>query len=351
MAQYRSQLGLDPDPTLQRPESAALVEFAHTPHFGHLGFLRMMLVAAARAAATTSGVLLFCLNDHVAANALPNLRHIPMWRGGEPMRQPPRLGISGADSSRPLLFVPPPGPESLRAAQASLHEVLAFQASQGPKKLRKESTRRLPGLFDWLIEQAGQTRNLADWATRCLILWLQQVLPELSVWPLPSRRLLAACPEQTRQLHDRRQQIAKIQNEWSQRQGDWPEWSQMRPAASNYQLFHGLCASCRRCLSLGQEHEHPLEWAPKVIARQPLADSLGLELRVCGGPRGYWKVAAEVSHLLGLSVPPRLSVTGTVEVGAEPCPSTLSMLAQADLLHWFAPLAHSLPTENLRLSC
>lgn len=352
--------------TLGCPERVDLIEFAHTPHFGHLGFARMLFVALSRCSvdavpsirselgSAVTGVLLFCLNDHVASNILPNIRHIPMLRGGRLLATPPSLGVKSSDSARPLTFVPSPARESVLKAAMLVKDTLAFEASRGPKSLRRLATKEIGPLFEWLADQAVRVEDFSSWVVRCWMLWMAEIRPDIAVWALPSRRLTSILPEATQRCIDETARIARIQDDWALAEGNWPTWSQMRQAGPGYFPFHALCHVCRKIVSDPTDHCHPVELAPKVIARQPIADQLVLKLRVAGGPRGYWPVATEIGQLLRSPETERLQVTGQVGLrlpwGEEPCPSVLRVACQLPVSDWYQQFVQTDPAANVVLN-
>ena len=334
---YFRELGLSATSTeleqLSHPESVRLVEFAHTPHFGHLGFLRMLAVAL-DAAQQRRASLLLVLNDHVRSDALPTLRAIPIQRG--PQLVSIRFGVPSRHSHLALAQVAPPQAQQLQRCAEEVRQVLAFQASQSalPQSQRKRSWAGVAPLFDELSANAEQTPSLAHWAVRTLLLWCRQLQPQVPVWPLSARALAECLPEVCQRLRDRKEQIIELHNRWSQRSQGWPEWSRVRPANDSYEPFHR-------------------DGSPKVVVRQPLADHFGLELRVCGGQRGYWPVVQGIGQLLGAPATERLEVTGSVALwglgGLEECPASLRVLCQLPPRECLELLQKAAPHERIEL--
>lgn len=329
------------------------IEFAHTPYFSHLGYARMLLTASQRAGDTENGVLLYFINDHVRANGALQERAIPMLRDGRWVKSPPRFGVSKKDSDRPLCTVPSPVPQNLALAHQLTREILSYEASSLPGHQRKPALAQLQPLFDWLSEQAVEVENLSQWVTRCWLQLLAQAHPETVVLALPSRKLCQIFPEAVEKLASQSAEVGRIQNRWAQQSGEWPEWSQMRRVSDQYFPFQGLCPICRDLVELPYHHKCAgLEWVPRVVARQPLADLLGLESRVCGGIRGYWGAAEEISReVLGLNPPPRVSLTGQVLLqtprGIERGASTLRVLAQLPWQELSRQLAHCEDSQDV----
>lgn len=319
---------------LKQPEKIGWVEFAHTPYFSHLGYARMLLSASRRARGSQHGVLLYFINDHLRANGALQERAIPMLRDGRWVKSPPRFGVSRLDSDRPLCSVPAPLPSNLLIAQKLAGEILSYEARSLPRLQKKAALAELEPLFDWLSQQAVQVESLSQWVTRCWLELLAQTHPDTVVLAVPSRKLCQIFPDAVESLATRRLEVARIQNCWARRSGEWPEWSQLRPVSEQYFPFQGLCHVCRDLVELPAEHGcGEVDWVPRVVARQPLADLLGLESRICGGPRGYWGAAEEISRdLLQAQPPPRVSLTGQVLLqtsnGIEAGASTLRVLAQ-----------------------
>jgi hypothetical protein len=294
------------------------IEFAHTPHLGHLGFVRMLVKAADLACRSRHGLIFFA-NDHLMVRSYAPIRYIAVGQ------KRVSLGIPSSQRSLAICQADPPRRDKLEMATEQLsHRLADWGPDESRKKRLREYRVRGQDVFGWLAEQAAQSRDLASWALRSLCLWLKQAFPELRMAVLPSRELCRLFPDQAELLFQERKRISQWQNEACERD-DIPEWTRQKEAGSDYCPFFELTPTGP---SYGAISALPVkgELLPKVVVRQPLADLLELDRRVCGGTRGYWEIGAKVSReLLGTEPADRLQVTGTTSLKwAEPsCPSVL----------------------------
>lgn len=285
------------------------------------------------------------------------------------MKVLPGLGVPGAKASAPLRYVPAPSAEALSRARQLVLQVLLYEASEGATAGPSTVKRTVGTLFDWLEAQARTVEVFSEWAARCLVLLLEEIWGrDLRVVVVPSASLSAIFPEHLSMAIERRSDLARIQNELGQAEGAWPSWSSVKEAPADFLPFHVMCPLCGAVASSAARPDgrvavscHGEEWlldcfehdvAPKVILRQPLADLLGLELRVCGNPLGYWQVADTISSRV-FDHPPadRYPVTGYVRFhglgGDDAEPAMLRALAEMSAPDVAAQILAKEPADDL----
>lgn len=252
---------------------APIVEFAHTPQLPHLGVARMMLVAA-REAKARDGVFLFCVNDHLPSDVLPECRVLPLSTQHGRIAKPPRFGPSKRLSRRAMACVPPPTNETLLVLQRRWTEIDSRRA------------RKIEALALRMRHYAEFARSHAAWLTAVTL----DVLG-LTAVVLPTSRLSAAFPDAAEQLR-------------AADPGSW--WSHCASCGYRFGRWSTAPAACPQCAST--DAPMPL---PDVAARQALVNTIGLALRVCGMQKPYQAVA-DALRCLGTPfvAPPRLRVTG-----------------------------------------
>jgi hypothetical protein len=311
-----------------------IVEFAHTPHFGHLGFLHMLIRATSLVNKSNDKVLLFVSNNHVRADALPTIRYIPMMRGGEWLNKPPQLGISKPERRKPLCYTKIPNKISLNKACEVVTSILLFERSRSLKPISKgETIERVRWLFDFLIGNSLSTNNYAAWCLRSLYLLLCQIFgSSIPVLIIPSYALIEIMPNYFEHALKKISLIIQLQNRVNLSQKpNWPEWSRPKLAKNDYfpgwihidqhqdvtdkvSKVDGLFKIKNGNDKINFAPENNIKISPKVVLRQPLANLLNLEYRVCGNRLGYWEVADELSEILFDTKPPeRFSITSNVK--------------------------------------
>lgn len=252
------------------------VEFAHTPQLPHLGIARLILTAA-QEAASCSGVLLYCVNDHLPPRDLPESRYMPFYNEHGRVAKSPRFGPPKAQAKWAMSHLPAPDISILEDFQQRWITLAHGQSTAAVRRVSQA-----------MISAAEECTSFAAWLTRVTFDAL-----DLKPIVLPTSRLEVALPEQIETLH-----AHSFIHGWSDcqkcgyRLGRWP-----------VALEH--CSCCKTPISDNGDFH------PDVIGRQAVVNNLDLDLRVCGRSKPYQQQADELTYvLLRRSAPPRLHVTG-----------------------------------------
>ena len=310
----------------------------------------MMLEASRLTMQHDKRVLLFFVNDHVRGREITFIRHIPMMRLGQPIRVLPSFHVPKKEANQPLRYISAPTDDRLNKTEKQVKGVLSYEASQSLSKyLRPEAMSQVSELFKWLRSHANKVQTFPAWVVRCLLSLLDDVWEKkLKILVVPSSALSAIFPSWIQMAIRERMMIAKIQNRYANIDGDWPENSNVKQVSTDYLPFNVLCPSCRDIMrsypygndvlvschgKTSQLEVYDDRVTPKVVLRQPLANLLRLEYRVCGNKLGYWDVADDVSNEIFCIEPAiRYMVKGYVSFKGigdlDPRPAMLRVLAE-----------------------
>ena len=273
--------------------SCPWIEYAHTPHLFHLGTARVMLEAE-RQAKSLDGVLVYFLNDHLPARELGESRYLPLSVNGHEVANPPSFALTSAQGKRGMHRVGPPSAAAFAQFAARWTEI--------EPRLGAAIGSVAGGLADAAAANADHAAFL------CRVM-----LEATKTMPLcvPTSRVMAAFPEWSGRLTT----AGRI-------------WQHC--AACGYRLGRVSAAPAPACPSC-KGMDRP-ELVPDVVARQTVANTLGLELRVCGRHKPYQDESDGLSQRFDVPPPRRLRVTGAVRVRD----TSGFMVDRFNLLQWIA---------------
>jgi hypothetical protein len=269
------------------------IEYAHTPHLFHLGTARVMREAA-RHAKSSDGMLVYFLNDHLPARELAESRYLPLSVSGHEVANPPSFALTAPQGKRGMTRVAPPSAGTISRFAARWVEI------EPPLRSAIE------GIVGRLSDAAAATADHAAFLCR-VMLEATQTMPLC----VPTSAVMGAFPE------------------WSARMtAEGRLWHHC--AVCGYRLGRAGAAPSPACPTCAAT-DRPMI-VPDVVARQTVANTCGLALRVCGRHKPYQDESDGLSQRFEVPPPPRLRVTGAARVRGR----SGKLVDRVNLLQWIA---------------
>jgi hypothetical protein len=269
------------------------IEYAHTPHLFHLGTARVMREAA-RQAKSLDGVFVYFLNDHLPARELGESRYLPLSVNGHEVANPPSFALTAAQGKRGMIRVEPPSAGTISRFAARWVEI------EPPFRSAIESV-------------AGRLSSAAATTTDHAAFLCRVMLETTKTMPLcvPTSAVMNAFPEWRAPMT-----------------AEGRLWNHC--AACGYRLGRAGAAPAPACPSCGGTDRPML--VPDVVARQAVANTCGLALRVCGRHKPYQNESDGLSQRFEIPPPRRLRVTGAARVRDR----SGKLIDRVNLLQWIS---------------